>query len=288
MSAKTLLALAALLCCAPLAAQQSAPDRVRRFAALPAWSGLWEGEAAADTRSDAFDRQIQQALAHPENIPTVAPPGVLAPAETFMISRSQLMQEPPYTPQWHRRYEEFRRKIQMTSASVVNPGSIMACTWDFPEIMDNPFDTLFQIFVTPEETLLLFANGQARHLYTDRPHPKPEDLWPSDLGNSVGRWQGDTLIIDTIQRRPGPFLRVPFVLSPDLSDKARFTERLHMTGPDSLQDDMTIEDPERLVHPWTVALKFQRAKGLDRLIPTDCSENNRFHVVNGQMTIESH
>jgi len=151
---------------------------------------------------------------------------------------------------------------------------VLACTWEFPLIMENPTDGVFQVFVTPEETLLLFADGEARHIYTDRPHPRPADLWLSDLGNSVGHWEQDTLVIDTIDRKAGPFIRIPHFLSPDLiappegglprrmraaaavrplaktqghlpgtrSDQAHFTERLRMAGPDALQDEMTISD----------------------------------------------
>jgi len=280
-----ILLLTALACCTALRAQENPPERVRRFAAMPAWSGIWEGEVAAQARTDELDKAMHEALAHPESIPAVAPPGVLHPVEAFVISRTQLQRKPPYNGEWDRRYERLKQRILTTPASAVKAGSIMACNWEFPEIMDNPFDTLFQVFVTPEETLLLFANGQARHIYTDRPHPKPGDLWPTDLGNSVGHWEGDTLVIDTIEHKSGPFIRIPFILSPDLSDEARFTERLRMTGPDALQDEMTIEDPERLTHPWRVTLRFRRASNLDRLIPYNCTENDRFKVVHGKVTI---
>lgn len=285
MTARTLLTLGMLFCWGAAVAQNDPATRSQQFAALPDWSGIWEGEVANEMGSDDFGKIVHEALAHPKSIPVVAPPGVLDPTEAFVISRTQLAQMPPYNAEWRRRYDRLRQRIQATPASVVKAGSIMACGWDFPEIMDNPFDALFQIFVTPEETLFLFANGQARHLYTDRAHPSADDLWPTSLGNSVGRWQADTLLIDTIERRSGPFVRIPFILSPDLSEKAHFSESIHMTDPDTLQDDMTIEDAARLTQPWTVTLKFHRVKNLDRLIPTDCTENNRFRVVNGRMTI---
>ena len=276
------------LCCMAAIAGDNSPDRSAQFAALPNWTGIWEGEVASEMRTDEFGKVIHAATAHPQDIPTVAPPGVLSPAEAFVISRTQLHRTPPYNDEWLRIYKQRDRKIRATPASAVKPGSIMACEWDFPELMDNPFDTLFQIYITPEETLLLFVNGQARHIYTDRPHPPAEDLWPTALGNSVGHWEGDTLKVDTIERRAGPFVRIPHVLSPDLSEQARFTETIRLVDPDTLQDDMTIEDSERLTRPWTVTLKFHRVKDLDRLIPTDCTENNRFKVIGGQYTIAPH
>ena len=266
-------------------AQNNESDRNRQFAAIPNWTGIWEGEVANQLGSEDFHKAFKEAIARPHGIPVVAPPGILNPMEAFAISRTQLDGQPPYNAEWTIKYDRTRRKIQATPAGAVKPGSIMACSWGFPEIMDNPFDTIFQIFATPEETLFLFANGQARHLYTDRSHPKHDDLWPSALGNTVGHWEGESLVVDTIERRAGPFVGIPFVLSPDLSEDARFSEHFHMTDVDTIQDDMVIEDAGRLAHPWTVTLKFHRVKDLDRLIPTDCTENNRFQVVKNKLSI---
>jgi len=272
--------------CVTSFAQQNPPDRVRRFAALPNWTGIWESELSAQLQSGELDQAMTEAMKHPEKVTAVlAPKGALLPAEVEFFRRVQLNGKPPYNEEWNRRYEHLRRTIQATPASAVKPGSVKACSWEFPEIMESPTEGVFQIFVTPEETLLLFGDGQARHIYTDRPHPKQEELWPTDLGNSVGRWEGDTLVIDTIARKPGPFIRIPLFLSPDLSAQAHFIERLRMVGPDAMQDDMTIEDPTRLAHPWMVTLRYRRVKNMDWLIPTDCTENDRFRVVNGKETI---
>jgi hypothetical protein len=262
------------------------PERVGQFAALPNWTGMWETELSAQLNSGELDKAMTEAVQHPERITTVlAPKGVLHPAETEFFGRMQLLREPPYNPEWRRRYERLMQEVRTTPASAVKVASVMACTWEFPLVMENPTDGVFQVLVTPEETLLLFADGEARHIYTDRPHPKPADLWPSDLGNSIGRWDHDTLVIDTIDRKAGALIRIPHFLSPDLSGQAHFTERLRMMGPDALQDEMTIEDPLRLTGPWQVTLRFRRVKDMDRLIPTDCTENDRYRVVKGKMTI---
>lgn len=263
-----------------------APERVRQFAALPNWTGIWETELSAQLSHGELDKFMAEAAQHPERITTVlAPPGILQSAEVAFFSRMQLIHEPPYNPEWRSHYERLSKEIHATPAAAVKAGSVMACSWGFPLAMENPTDGVFQVFVTPEETLLLFADGETRHIYTDRPHPKPADLWPTDLGNSVGRWEGDTLIIDTIDRKAGPFIPIPHFLSPDLSEQAHFTERLRRVGADALQDEMTIEDPQRLTGPWNVTLRFRRVKDMDRLIPTDCTENDRYKVVKGKMTI---
>ncbi len=271
----------------PVLAQSNSPERVQRFAALPNWSGIWETELSAQLDGGELDQSMSEAMRHPERITAVlAPPGVLLPAEVLFFSRQQLIQKPPYNAEWDRRYESQKREVLATPASAVKAGTVKACSWDFPVIMESPTDGVFQVFVTPEETLLLFADGQARHIYTDRPHPAKENLWPTDLGDSVGKWERDTLVIDTVQRKAGPLVRVPHFLSPELSAEAHFVERLRMVSADVMEDQMTIDDPARLEHPWAVTLRFRRVKNLDRLIATDCSENDRFRVVNGKETIE--
>ncbi|MGB6452049.1 MAG: hypothetical protein WBE92_14965 [Steroidobacteraceae bacterium] len=142
---------------------------------------------------------------------------------------------------------------------------------------------MFQVFVTPEETLFLYDDGEARHIYTDgRKHPKKEDLWPTDTGNSVGRWEGATLVVDTIDVKSGPIAPLQGVA--DLSDRAHFTERVRLIAPNRMEDDLTIDDPVRFAHPWRVSTVWTRVLDQDRLLPYDC-DNDRNPVVNGQITI---
>jgi hypothetical protein len=283
---KVLIALLLVTLSSPVPAQTNGTDRVQQFVSLPNWSGIWETELSAQLENGELDQAMADAMRHPaRNTAVLAPRGVLLPAEVEFLSRQQLIQEPPYNAEWKRRYEGLKLQVLATPASAVKAGTVKACGWDFPAIMESPTDGVFEVFVTPEQTLLLFADGQARHIYTDRPHPAPENMWPTYLGDSVGRWAGDTLVIDTVQRKAGPFVRIPHFLSPDLSAEAHFTERLRMVSVDAMEDQMTIEDPARLEHPWAVTLRFRRVRNLDRLIATDCTENDRFRVIKGKETI---
>lgn len=105
---------------------------------------------------------------------------------------------------------------------------------------------------------------EARHFYTDgRAHPKQEDRWLTTWGDSVGHWQGDTLLIDTVSvREPLRF----FQRTPPFSDDAHYVERLHMTAPDRIESEFTVEDPLTLTKPWTVKLAYRRTANLDRLM----------------------
>ena len=144
---------------------------------------------------------------------------------------------------------------------------------------------MFQVAVLPEETLLIFENGQIRHVYTDgRGHPSNDDLWPTRLGDSVGRWEGDTLRIDTIARRSSEPI-APRAWVSMLSDRARFTERLRLVDGNDLEDQFTIEDPIALAAPWRMTLRYARITQMNRMVEFDCSENERNPVVDGKMTI---
>jgi hypothetical protein len=152
--------------------------------------------------------------------------------------------------------------------------------WGFPLMMNSAAP--MQLLVTPDETLIINMYRDVRHVYTDgRSLPAEEDRWPTTWGDSVGRWEGDTLVIETVSvRNPNRF----FFSSPPLSEQARYVERLRKTGPDRIESVMRIEDPVTLSGPWVVNLAYTRAAGLDRLIHDDY-DNDRSEVDGGLFTI---
>ncbi len=258
-----------VLLCATASAQQhwTSAERDRVFAKLPNWTGLWESQISALS----------------DNL-TGYPPA----AARAKKSRAELIAEyeplagpPPYKPEWERA-EKARSKSTAAGAADASSAIGKLCRdVPFPALLERPF--MFQVFVTPEETLFLYENGDVRHIYTDgREHPKKEDLWPTKRGNSIGHWEGATLVIDTIEIQPGHILSSP--QSANLTAEAHFTERVRMVDPNTLEDDLTIDDPERLAHPWHVATRWSRVLDQDRMLPYDC-EDDRNPVVNGKLTI---
>lgn len=252
-----LLAVCLLSSAATAHAGPNSATRVRAFAKLPDWSGIWLSVA---WQLDATD--------------TV--PG----GETELRKGLQLIGEPPYNTEWQRKYVEGMRDA---AALAAKSASFKVCSRSFPALMEAP--RMFQVVILPEETLLVFDNDQARHVYTDgRQHPSAEDLWPTRLGDSIGRWEGETLVVDTIARTSSEPIAPRAWLSM-LSEQAHFTERLHLVNRDELTDDLTIEDPVALARPWHITLRFQRVAQLNRLTPYDCTENDRNPVVDGKLTI---
>jgi hypothetical protein len=235
-------------------AQLNAPQRVRAFAALPDWTGLWEAEA-----------WVGKTVAGP-------PPGGL-PA---VLAKASLSKAPPYNAEWEAKYQADLKRAATVAQSAKN------CFFPFPMAMESP--PMFQIVVTPEETLFVLESHDIRHIYTDgRSHPSKDDLWPTRMGWSIGRWEGDTLVVQTISRQADNL--IAFASPALLSEQARFTERIRRTGKDQLENVMTIEDPVALTRPWTVTLKYRRVTDLDALSTFDCYENDRNPVVDGKLTI---
>jgi len=112
---------------------------------------------------------------------------------------------------------------------------------------------------------------QWRNIYTDgRGHP--EDLEASFEGDSIGHWEGGTLVVDTVGIKDS----VALGMGMKHSDKLRITERIHLAkgDPDSLVDEMTVEDPGALVKPWVHTLSYKRSREW-QLLEFECAENDR-------------
>jgi hypothetical protein len=93
-----------------------------------------------------------------------------------------------------------------------------------------------------------------------------EDANPSHYGDSVGHWEGDTLVIDTVAvKNPNEY----FHGAPPLSEKARYVQRIRMDRPGHLVDEITITDPVTLTEPWKAQLSFMPAEGFDRMVYDD-------------------
>jgi hypothetical protein len=246
---------AAALCAAlmaiagPAMAQRSDPSRVEAFAQLPYWPGFWVSEQYANTTIGGF------AAPRPAGSP---------PLQRLNASNAA----------WN---DEGRRRLEEVART---RGGRKAMGWGYPMMMDAA--TPFQVMITPEETLIVNAYGETRHIYTDgRTMPPAEDLWPTVWGTSVGRWEGDTLIVETVQvQNPYEY----FHGAPPFSEEARYVERIRMEG-DRLVTEMTVEDPVTLIAPWKASVTHVREEAFDRMVQMDFA-NDRTGVEDGLNTIE--
>jgi hypothetical protein len=261
----SLACLAAAPLVSPVSHAQAPPTaqaRARAFAALPDWRGVWQNPWWAT--ADASGRV----------------PGTEDDPTAQIIAHTKLMGPGPYNATWEAKRQAVSARMR-SSTGPPPPGKV--CVVPFPGMMESP-ETL-QIVVTPEETLILAADGRVRHIYTDgRRHPTKDDLWPTPTGDSIGHWEGKTLVIDTIAHTAGFAGPFPVPDTIELSQDARFTERLHQIDPNTLEDDMTIEDPARFTQAWRVKLRYVRL-AIDRMIADDCGDNDRIEVINGRQVV---
>ena len=110
-----------------------------------------------------------------------------------------------------------------------------------------------QIIQTPREVIELFEyDHTVRHIYTDgRKHPT--NLKPSYNGHSIGHWEGDTLVVDTIGLNGKNWL--DRVGHPE-STQMHIVERIRRVDDKTLQVDLTFEDAKSYTKPWTAQVRF--------------------------------
>ena len=127
----------------------------------------------------------------------------------------------------------------------------------------------FYFVQAPKEvTIIMEGDHQVRHVYMDVPHTTNSK--PSWYGESVGHYEGDTLVIDTIGQSTRTFVdnyRTPH------SDKLHVVERWKMVDDGKqIQVHVTVDDPDTFNEPWQGTKLFQRRQGT--LQEEACAENN--------------
>ena len=126
---------------------------------------------------------------------------------------------------------------------------------------------------TPGVLVILYeASSGLRQIFTDgRPLPNndPQPWW---YGYSVGKWEGDTLVVETTGLRDGGWLDI---IGNPLSDAAKLTERFRRVSYGRLEIDITVDDAKLYTRPWTVRVN-QRIMPDQELIEFICLENQRF------------
>jgi hypothetical protein len=184
---------------------------------------------------------------------------------------------PPYKPAWEAAYAAFlndvvKREKFSDPLSLGYPGGMIR--------MMSPARGL-QFVLRPEQVWIIYERPDVRYIYTDgRPFPPKDELWPTFEGYSIGHWEGDTLVVETVSLRGGvPIDRTGAALS----DSAHVVERIRKTDGNTLQSDITIEDPVAFTAPWKVTRRYtRRREQYPRMENVSSLENQRNPIVNGE------
>jgi hypothetical protein len=252
-------------------AQSSSKKRIEAFARLPDWSGLWEldayaGQSAGQQLSPEGQRKFQEYLA---------------------------AIHPAFNAVWQAKYDAAKKALDAAIAAAPDqpPATFQPCV--APPFPATALPGIYEWRVTPEEATLVSTIGSVRHIYTDgRAHPPKDELWPTSMGDSVGHWEGDTLVVDTVATKPKLDVLEPaaFHTVVPMSDQLHFVERIRTVNRNEMQIQFTTEDPVALAKPMEVTLTWERVTDINRMTDEyDCDPaTERNPVVNGRFTTVVH
>jgi hypothetical protein len=128
-----------------------------------------------------------------------------------------------------------------------------------------------EVLQTPGQiTIIEEAYNQVRRIYLNEKQVPIDDAEPGFWGHSVGHWQGDTLVVNTVGiKEDVRFRDTPH--SPDM----RIDERIRLLSKDIFEDQVTVTDPQYLTQPWKFTWKYVRKPGY-KILEYVCESNREY------------
>ena len=162
---------------------------------------------------------------------------------------------PPLNPAAAKVYEQ--RLAASDAGKPFDPPSAKCLTNGMPLMMMADTGYPFQIIQSPGQvTLLLQLWRDYRIIYLNREHHK--DLEPGYMGDSVAHWEGKTLVVDTIGLNDTTVLDMTGMPH---SEALHVVEHIRKLNRTTLEDRITIEDPETFTRPWTTLMTYKATEG---------------------------
>ena len=179
---------------------------------------------------------------------------------------------PPLKPEYLKAYQEHQAAAKAADEKGEPlAGNSVAC---LPDGMPQMMFAIYPLEILVNQgrvTVIEEAYSQVRHIHLDQLQSKIEDTAPGYFGHSVGHWEGDVLVVDTIAIKES----VPVGRDVPHSDQMRITERIHLASPDVLHDEITINDPKVLEHPWSFTYAYRRLPGY-QMLEYVCEDNREY------------
>jgi hypothetical protein len=218
----------------------------QKLASQPDMTGSWKPLDPKDAgHGPVFD---------PEH--AVWPPNQPQPGEaTFGPVAGTYIKGIPYRPEYQRRYEAL---IKETTEGKSRDTFAACAPFGVPRML-GATPTSFDIVQAPEiiDWNNNYGRSQRRIFLDGRPHPAPGTMDPTWSGHSIGRWEGDTLVVDTVNLIGGYLDETPA----PYSDQLHLVERIRLIDTNILEDRMTFTDPVMLEKPWVVTRYYRRGVG---------------------------
>ncbi len=183
--------------------------------------------------------------------------GVWTPDQSDQM-RQMRSNPPPWTPDAARKVASLEAEERAGRPK----GLFIDC---LPEAMPGwmlvSHNAMEALFTPGRVTLLGESDGnRLRRIYTDgRVHSDDPD--PSFHGESIGHWEGDALVVDTIAVTPETYIAISESVGLPNGGDMRIVERIRLAGPDLLADDLEITAPHVLTRPWKTTRLFHRLRG---------------------------
>jgi hypothetical protein len=175
-------------------------------------------------------------------------------AGTSVVAGNDIPYQPPAAAQ---RLENLRNRATADPlAQCFMPGVPRIMYLDFP----------FQIFQTPQLIAMTFEwSSVHRQIYTDgSSHVDGIDFW---MGDSRGRWEGDTLVVDVTNHNDKTWFDAAGNFH---SEALKLVERYTLLDADTIEYEVTVEDPKVFTRPWKMSMPFHRQTGLNRILEYQC------------------
>ncbi len=227
--------------------------------------------AAPMAKAETFPGNQGRSWADIAKLPPITGIYESAPQDSRKDGQRDLL--PVLTPEAAAQQAAYQAKnIEDTeAANCLPPGMPRIMSWPYP----------VQVLVTPGEvTLVLEGDMQVRHIHTDgRGHPADPDL--TFNGDSIGHWEGDTLVVDTVGLAPQAAIAQGVIHGAG----EHIVERFRLSDPSLLEVTTRVEDPSVLAKPWEFTARYRRHPDWS-IAEYICEQNNRNSVgANGKAGI---
>ena len=178
------------------------------------------------------------------------------------------------TPAYAKEYEA-RRTAEAEATRRGEPAAsaaVLCNPYGMPRMMAVASYPVEILQTSGQVTIITEAFSEVRRVFMNQAQLPIDEVPPGYYGHSVGRWEGDTLVIDTVGIKES----VPGYNGLPHSNEMRIVERMRLVSPDVLHDQITIHDPVVLEKPLTYTLGYRRMPNY-KMVEFVC-ENNREYV----------
>lgn len=182
----------------------------------------------------------------------------------------------PYLQQWQ---ASVRAAREADAKGEPRARTVVACLPEgMPGMMAGPFP--MEILQSKGQvTVIQEAYTQVRRILLNQAQKPLDDIEPGFYGHSVGRWEGGTLVVDTLGiKETVRYQDVPH------SKEMRIKERIRPVAPDIVWDEVTVEDPVTLDKPWAFTFAYKRMPAYT-LLEYICEDNREYADDQGRQRI---